>query len=162
MTKRFMVRMSVEEARDLFVREMVQRKSGTVGLELNMSGFVDARRRFVLALQGWERNLWMRPLLTRLEGHFERSPNNDVTTIVFDRRGLTLPLFVLAWLLPYTVARNMIPEWPPTLYQGFMVGVSVVLILIAVASLYWVEQRVHRLLIKGLTTIYGNPPLEDL
>jgi hypothetical protein len=154
LVKDFVVNLSVEDTRDRFYKELVQRGSGTVGLEMNLAGFVDARRRFVLAIQGWENTVWMRPLLTRLEGHFERSEDNTYTKVVFERRGLSLPLFVLSLLLPYTVARLMIPELPPTLYQIVVVGVSLALVVIGSIALAIVERRVHKLLERGLVTIY--------
>jgi hypothetical protein len=153
--------MSVEATRDRFVNEMVQRGPGSVGLEMNVAGFADARRRFVLAIQGWEKNLWMRPLLTRLEGYFERTPDNDKTFVVFEKRGLSLPLFVLGWLLPYTVARNIIGEWPPTTYDVIVIGVSILLFFIAIGVLNLVERRVQRLLVKSLQTIYDQAPIDN-
>lgn len=154
--KDFVVRLSVEDTRDRFYKEFVDRGGGTVGLEMNLAGFVDARRRFVLAIQGWENTVWMRPLLTRLEGHFERSEDNTYTRVVFEQRGLSLPLFVLSLLLPYTVARLMIPELPPTLYQLLVVGVSLALVIAGSLALALVERRVHSLLRSGLLTIYDQ------
>lgn len=157
----FVVQASVEETRDRFYTEFVQRGSGTVGLEMNLAGFVDARRRFVLAIQGWENTIWIRPLLTRLEGHFERSEDNSYTRVVFERRGLSLPLFVLSLLLPYTVARLVIIELPPTLYQIGMVAVALALVVGGSLALTVVERRVHKLLERGLMTIYGQD-VEDV
>lgn len=161
MTERLTVKLPVEATRDRFVRELVQRGAGTVGLEMNLAGFVDARRRFVLAIQGWENNLWMRPLLTRLEGYFEKTPGNEHTHIVFEKRGLTLPLFVLSWLLPYTMGRRFITEWPPPTGALVIVGIVVLLVLIAGGALFYIERRVHRWLIRGLEAVYDDPTLDD-
>ena len=157
----FVVQAGSEETRDRFYAEFVQRGSGTVGLEMNLAGFLDARRRFVLAIQGWENTVWMRPLLTRLEGHFERSEDNSYTRVVFERRGLSLPLFVLSLLLPYTVARLVISELPPTLYEIGMVAVALGLVVAGSIALAVVERRVHKLLERGLMTIYDQD-VEDV
>ena len=154
--KDFVIRLSVEETRDRFYKEFVQRRGSSVGLEMNLAGFVDARRRFVLAIQGWENTVWMRPLLTRLEGHFERSEDNSYTRVMFEQRGLSLPLFVLSLLLPYTVARLTIPELPPTTGQLIVVGASLALVIGGSIALAVVERRVHRLLLRGLMTIYDQ------
>lgn len=154
------VPLSVEATRDLFVREMVQRRAGSIGLEMNLAGHADARRRFVLAIQGWERTPWMRPLLTRLEGYFERTPTNDHTYVVFVRRGLSLPLFVLGLLLPYTVTRLVVDEWPPSLNDLAVIGLALAIVALGSLALLVVERRVYKLLTKGLSLTYGNPPVE--
>jgi hypothetical protein len=154
------VPLSVEETRDRFYTEMVLRRGGSVGLEMGLAGYVDARRRFVLAVQGWEKNLWMRPLLTRLEGFFQRSPENTTTTLVFERRGLALPIFILSLLLPYTAARYVVTDWPPTTYDWLVVGGTLVFVIIATLMLMIVERRTHKLLILGLQTIYGSASVE--
>lgn len=154
MAKFIKVKMSVEETRDRFVAEMVQRKGGSVGLEMNLAGHADARRRFVLAIQGWEKTLWIRPLLTRLEGWFQRTETNEETYVYFVRRGLTLPLFFLLLLIPYMTFRAVITEWPPTTPDYFVVAGSFIFVIISILILLILERRTQKLLIKGLRAIY--------
>jgi hypothetical protein len=160
----FIIRDSVEKTRDRFVLELVQRGPATVGKELSVAGFADARRRFVLAIQGWEHNLWVRPILTRLEGHFERSEDNTETRVVYEYRGLTLPLTFISLLIPYTVARFLLPRWEgidPPLLDIVALVFSVLIVPVIGLGLYSIERRTHRLLERALLLIYDEPRLED-
>jgi hypothetical protein len=154
--------MDVESTRDRFVREFVQRGPGSVGLETNIAGFVDARRRFFIAIQGWEKTPWMRPLLTRIEGVFVRSENNTFTTVEFFRRGLALPLSFLALLLPYTVARVLIDEWPPELFFLAIVALALLLVVAIGMVLTALERRIYKQLSNALLAAYDRPPVDDV
>lgn len=160
----FIFRQPVEVTRDRMVIELMRRNSGTIGQELGVYGHVDARRRFAIAIQGWEDNLWVRPVLTRLEGHFERSDNNDYTRVVFERRGLTVPLTFLSLLIPYAVARVLIPQWqeidPPALDIALLIF-SIIVVPIIGAVFFTIERSTHRLLERALLLLYDNPVLED-
>lgn len=160
----FIVQSSVEQVRDRFVLELVQRRNASVGQELSVAGFADARRRFALAIQGWEHNLWVRPFLTRLEGHFERSDDNTHTRVVYEYRGLTIPLTFLSLLIPYSVARFLIPTWegidPPLLDIAALVVACLIVPVVGVIF-YSVERRTHKLLERALLLIYDEPRLED-
>lgn len=160
----FIVQSSVEKTRDRFVLELVQRGTATVGQELSVAGFVDARRRFALAIQGWEQNLWVRPFLTRLEGHFERSPDNDYTRVVYEYRGLTIPLTFLSLLIPYSIARFLLPRWegidPPMLDIAVLILSGLVVPAVGIVF-FSIERRTHKLLERALLLIYDKPRLED-
>lgn len=163
MQRSFLVSTDVETTRNTFVLHLVKRGPGSIGKEAGVAGFVDARRRFALAIQGWEHNLWIRPFLTRLEGHFERSPQNDYTRVAFETRGLTIPLTFISLLIPYTVVRTLVPQW-----EGVELALSDIMLLffsflvvpLVGMLLFYVENRTHRLLIKALLAVYGDPPLE--
>lgn len=161
MAKFIKVNMSVEETRDRFVTEMVQRQGGSVGLEMNLAGYADARRRFILAIQGWEKTIWVRPLLTRLEGWFQRTEDNEVTYVYFVRRGLTLPLFFLLLLIPYMAGRSAITDWPPTTSDYVLIAASFFFVIISTIILLILERRTQKLLIEGLQAIYEQRELED-
>ncbi len=154
MAKFITVKMSVEDTRDRFVEEMVQRQGGSVGLEMNLAGHADARRRFVLAIQGWEKTLWVRPLLTRIEGWFQRTEENEITYVYYVRRGLATPLFFLLLLIPYMVARSAITDWPPDTSDYIITGVSLAFVIVSTFVLYVLERRTQNLLIEGLQAIY--------
>ncbi len=163
MRNTFMVSTDVESTRDQFVEHLVHRGPRSIGKEAGVAGFVDARRRFALAIQGWEKNLWVRPFLTRLEGHFERSPQNDYTRVVFETRGLTIPLTLISLLIPYTVARSLVPQWDsadPALSDIALLIFSIIIVPIISSVFFYVERRTHRLLITALQAVYGDPPLE--
>lgn len=159
MVQKFRVSMTVEAARARFVQEFVRRSSGSVGLETNVAGFADARRRFFIAIQGWEKTPWMRPLLTRLEGYFQRSETNTYTDIYISRRGLALPLTVLALLIPYGVARTLITELPLTPFQIFMLAVSGALVALIGIVLTFLERRTYKLLTDVLLAAFDHPDL---
>ncbi|NDJ86883.1 MAG: hypothetical protein GYB66_13455 [Chloroflexi bacterium] len=164
MRRSFLTSTDVESTRDHFLIEFAKRGPTSVGRELGVSGDVDARRRFVLAIQGWERNHWVRPFLTRLEGHFERSQHNDYTRVVFETRGLTLPLTFLSLLIPYSVLSAILPGWEgidPPLLDIALVIISVVLVPVIGSVFFFIERRTHRLLIDALLAGYGRPSLED-
>lgn len=160
MTKYIKVNMSVEETRDRFVLEMVHRKGGTVGLEMNLAGHADARRRFVLAIQGWEKTLWIRPLVTRIEGWFQRTEANEETYVYFVRRGLTAPLFFLLLLVPYTVTRALIENLPLVFSDYVLIAASFGFVIISTLILMFLERRTHKLLIDGLRAIYDQAEVE--
>ena len=160
MAKFITVNMSVEETRDRFVAEMVQRKGGSVGLEMNLAGHADARRRFVLAIQGWETTLWIRPIVTRLEGWFQRTEANEETYVYFVRRGLTAPLFFLLMLVPYIAARAAITDWPPSTADYLVVAGSLIFVVISTLILFILERRTQKLLIEGLKVIYEQKDIE--
>lgn len=160
----FLIYTDHEIARERFIAEFIQRGPGTVGLEVGVSGVLDARRRFALAIQGWERNTWIRPFLTRLEGHFERSIDDTFTKVVFIKRGLTLPLTFLSLLIPYSTLRYLLPRWesnPITSADIFFLVFSVVLVFMIGAVFYAIERQTHHLLINALLVIYDNPALTD-
>lgn len=160
----FIIHQPVERVRDSFVLELVKRGPMTVGLEMGVAGFVDARRRFALAIQGWEHNLWVRPFLTRLEGHFERSKHDDYTRVVFVRRGLTAPITLISLLIPYTMTRFFLPRWEgvdPAALDIALLIFSFFLVPIIGLVFYSIERRTHQLLEKALLLIYDEPPLED-
>jgi hypothetical protein len=164
MQRSFMVPYDVETTRDRFVREFVQRRGGSVGLETSTAGHVDARRRFALAIQGWESNQWIRPFLTRLEGHFERSPNNDYTLVVFVTRGLTLPLTVISLLIPYYIIRAVVPGWEgvePAISEIVLVVISVLIVPLVWLMFFFIERQTHRLLIDALLAVYDRPPFQE-
>lgn len=164
MQRSFIVPHDVEATRDRFVREFVQRRGGSVGLETNTAGHVDARRRFALAIQGWEKNEWIRPFLTRLEGHFERSPQNDYTQVVFVTRGLTLPLTVVSLLIPYYIIRAVVPSWEgvePALSDIAVVIISVLVVPTIWLMFFFVERKTHKLLIDALLAAYDRPSLHE-
>ena len=154
------VNMSVEETRDRFVAEMVQRQGGSVGLEMNLAGHADARRRFVLAIQGWEKTLWIRPIVTRLEGWFQRTEANEETYVYFVRRGLTAPFFFLLMLIPYMAARAAITDWPPSIPDYLVIAVSFIFVIISIIILFILERRTQKLLIEGLKAIYEQRDIE--
>lgn len=163
MRQSFIVSTDVETTRDRFVHEFVRRGYASVGLELGVAGFADARRRFALALQGWEKNLWIRPFLTRLEGHFERSEHNDYTRVVFETRGLTIPLTFVSLLIPYGVVRAIVPTWTeiePSLSQIALLIFSIAIVPIIGLIFFSIERRTHRLLTEALLLAYSRPPLE--
>lgn len=160
----FVIYTDHEIARERFINEFVKRGPGTVGLEVGVSGVLDARRRFALAIQGWEQNVWIRPFLTRLEGHFERSVEDTYTKVVFIKRGLTVPLTFLSLLIPYSTLRYLLPRWesnPVTSADLFFLAFSVALVVIIGALFYAIERQTHRLLINALLVIYDNPALAD-
>ncbi len=164
MQSSFIVPYDVETTRDRFVREFVQQRSGSVGKETSTAGHVDARRRFALAIQGWEKNEWIRPFLTRLEGHFEKSPQNDYTRVVFITRGLTLPLTVISLLIPYYIVRAVVPGWEgvePALSDIALVIVSILIVPSIWLMFFFIERRTHRLLIDALLSAYDRPPLQE-
>ena len=164
MQSSFIVPYDVEKTRDRFVREFVQRRNGSVGQETSTAGHVDARRRFALAIQGWEKNEWIRPFLTRLEGHFEKSPQNDYTSVVFVTRGLTLPLTVISLLIPYYIVRAVVPGWEgvePAISDIALVIVSILIVPSIWLMFFFVERRTHRLLINALLAAYDRPPLQE-
>ncbi|MCB9435920.1 MAG: hypothetical protein H6673_02880 [Anaerolineales bacterium] len=159
----FIINSDVESVRDRFVIEFVKRGSATVGREVGVAGIVNARRQFSLAIQGWEANQWIRPFLTRLEGHFERSEHDDYTRVVFSTRGLSGPLTFLSLLIPYTVIRAVLPTWEgvePVLSSIALLVFSIATVPLVGGVLYWVERRTHRLLIQTLLAAYDEPPLE--
>ncbi len=163
MRKSFIVSMDVETTRDRFVREFVRRRTASVGLETGVAGFADARRRFALAIQGWEKNVWIRPFLTRLEGHFERSPHDDYTRVIFETRGLALALTVLTLLVPYTITRTLVPGWEgvePALTEIILLVLSFLSVPIIGVVFFLLERRTHRVLIDALLAAYERPPLE--
>ncbi len=160
----FLLNLNHERARERFIKEFVQRGSHTVGLEVGVAGVLDARRRFALAIQGWERNTWIRPFLTRLEGHFEPSADGMSTKVVFIKRGLTVPLTFLSLLIPYTVLRYLLPRWadnPASTADIALLIFAVALVPIIGGMFYAIERRTHQLLIHTLLVIYDNPPLTD-
>lgn len=159
----FIMDADVESVRDRFIIEFVRRRPATVGREVGVAGIVNARRQFTLAIQGWEDNQWVRPFLTRLEGHFERSEDDEYTRVVFSTRGLSGPLTFLSLLIPYTVIRAVLPTWEgvePALSSIMLLVFSIAIVPLIGAVLYWVERRTHRLLIHTLLTAYDNPTLE--
>lgn len=158
---RFSVNMSVEATRERFVQEFVQRQGGSVGLETNIAGFVDARRRFFIAIQGWEKTAWMRPLLTRLEGYFEKTATNSTTQVYFMRRGLALPLTVLSLLIPYGIARATIRELPLEPYHIFMMILSFSLVVLIGGTFMILERRIYKQLTAALLAAYDRPALEQ-
>jgi hypothetical protein len=161
MRKSFTVEMDLEATRSRFVQEFVRRGPASVGLETNVAGQVDARRRFALAIQGWEKNQWIRPFLTRLEGHFEKSSNDATTRVVFVTRGIGWPLAFISLLFPYWVA-TQIPRWPPPHITWTLLLVVACLIVPAVwTAFYFIEQRIFRLLVNALLAAYERPPLEN-
>lgn len=163
MRKSFILSTDFETVQERFHREFVKRGPSTVGLELGVAGYLDARRQFALAIQGWERNLWIRPFLTRLEGHFERSQHDDYTRVVFVTRGLTGPLTFLSLLFPYTVARTLLPGWEgvePAITEIALLAFSLLLVPAIGAAFYMIEWRTHKLLIEALLAAYDRPALE--
>jgi hypothetical protein len=160
--KSFVVEMNIEATRDRFVEEFVRRGPGTVGLEANLAGHADARRRFALAIQGWEKNLWIRPFLTRLEGHFEKMESQEgFTRVIFVTRGIGWPLTFVSLLFPYWVAMQ-IPRWPPPHITWTLLIIVACLTVPAVGAVFYaIERRIYRLLIQGLLAAYDRPPLEN-
>lgn len=163
MQQSFIIGATVESVRDRFVLEFVHRGPATVGREVGVAGMVNARRQFALAIQGWEQSQWVRPFLTRLEGHFERSEHDDYTRVVFSTRGLSGPLTFLSLLIPYTIIRTVLPTWEgvePALSSILLVIFSIASVPMVGFALYWVERRTHLLLIQALLAAYDNPSLE--
>ncbi|PJF42241.1 MAG: hypothetical protein CUN55_10275 [Phototrophicales bacterium] len=160
----FILPMHHEVARKRFITEFVERKVGTVGLELGVSGVLDARRRFALAIQGWEHNTWIRPFLIRLEGHFEPAYDHEHTRVVFVKRGLTVPITFLSLLIPYSVIQYLLPRWekyPITSSDIVLLLFSIALVFVIGGIFYAIERRTHQLLIRALLLIYDNPSLSD-
>lgn len=160
----FVIHTDHETARERFIAEFVKRGPATVGLEMGIAGILDARRRFALAIQGWEHNTWIRPFLPRLEGHFERGTTDHDTRVVFVKRGLTIPLTFLTLLIPYSVIRYLLPRWADYPISAADIGLllfSFAMVFVIGGMFYLIEQRTHQLLIKALLVIYDNPPLTD-
>lgn len=162
MRRSFVVELPLEATRDRFVEEFVQRGPGSVGLETNLAGQADARRRFVLAIQGWEKNQWIRPFLTRIEGHFEKMEGQThLSRVVFVSRGIGWPLTFVSLLFPYWAAIQ-IPRWPPPHFTWtLLLLVTLALVPSVGAIFYFIERRIHRLLTDGLLAAYDRPPLEN-
>jgi hypothetical protein len=155
------VTLNLESARERFVEEFVRRGPGSVGLETNTAGQADPRRRFVLAIQGWEKNPWIRPFLTRLEGHFEKTHDDVTTRVVFVTRGVGWPLTFVSLLFPYWAA-TLIPKWPPPHITWTLLLAAACLVVPAVgATFYFIERRVYRILVGALLASYDRPTLED-
>lgn len=163
MRNSFVVEMPIEATRDRYVEEFVKRGPGSVGLETNLAGKADARRRFVLAIQGWEKNEWIRPFLTRLEGHFEKVEGHEqLSRVVFVSRGIGWPLTFISLLFPYWVAMQ-IPRWPPPHFTWtLLIIVACAVVPVVGTTFFVIERRIYRLLLDGLLAAYDRPPLEAM